>query len=449
MLAPKARALVQAGMDAQYDVIVIGGGIAGLAAANDLAARGKQVLVLEARARLGGRIHSIAPKGWPRAVELGAEFIHDGNDDLWRALKKAGVRAQTVADQHWVIRDDKREERPDVWDRIDGVMKKIGPRFRGSFGEWLARNGSALADEDRMLATTFVEGFQGAPIDRMSAHTLYEASKEEEKQLRPAHGYQPVIDSLNRELVTRGADLRLGTPARGVKWRRGGAIVETAAAKFRARTVLVTVPLGVLRAKPREPGALRFSPALTTQEKLWKKLAPGHAVRLVLRLRADAWRRGPIPAPLRAKHGAAFGFLHSESRFFPVWWSLAPDPILTGWTGGPAAAAVAGWSSERIFRTGLKTISDLLAVSENAMEKLVVDWRTHDWAADPYTRGAYSFSTAGHESAPQQLAKPVAGTLFFAGEATADALEIGTVQGALTSGKRAAEEIQAALKRWR
>ena len=78
-----------------------------------------------------------------------------------------------------------------------------------------------------------------------------------------------------------------------------------------------------------------------------------------------------------------------------------------------------------------------------------MDWRTHDWAADPLTRGAYSFSIAGLEDAPQRLAKPIAGTLFFAGEATADALDLGTVHGALTSGDRAAREISRVLKRQR
>ena len=60
----------------QYvDVIVIGGGIAGLAAARDMAKRRLRVALLEARARMGGRIHTQRPDGWPRPVEMGAEFI--------------------------------------------------------------------------------------------------------------------------------------------------------------------------------------------------------------------------------------------------------------------------------------------------------------------------------------------------------------------------------------
>jgi monoamine oxidase len=69
----------------------------------------------------------------------------------------------------------------------------------------------------------------------------------------------------------------------------------------------------------------------------------------------------------------------------------------------------------------------------------------HDWQSDPYARGAYSYATVGGGEARNDLAKPVAGTLFFAGEA-ADSEEAGTVAGALRSGARAAKELLAARR---
>jgi monoamine oxidase len=76
----------------------------------------------------------------------------------------------------------------------------------------------------------------------------------------------------------------------------------------------------------------------------------------------------------------------------------------------------------------------------------VVAWETHNWSRDPFSRGAYSFITAGHEDAAKKLREPVQHTLFMAGEATADSEEIGTVHGALASGLRAAKEVGAALR---
>ncbi|HYD84955.1 MAG TPA: FAD-dependent oxidoreductase, partial [Opitutus sp.] len=112
-----------------------------------------------------------------------------------------------------------------------------------------------------------------------------------------------------------------------------------------------------------------------------------------------------------------------------------------------AAKRMAGWAPTRIFEAARRTLATLLSCDERALADAIVDWRTHDWSADPWTRGAYSFSVAGRENAPAKLARPVGGTLFFAGEATADPLELGTVGGALTSGERAAKEILAKLKR--
>jgi monoamine oxidase len=121
--------------------------------------------------------------------------------------------------------------------------------------------------------------------------------------------------------------------------------------------------------------------------------------------------------------------------------------VLVGWTGGPAAKKLAGKTSASVFREAKRTLAGLLGCDERRLASMIADFRTHDWTSDPLTRGAYSFSVAGHETAPAKLAKPVANTVFFAGEATADPLELGTVHGALSSGERAAGEIERASAR--
>jgi monoamine oxidase len=335
---------------------------------------------------------------------------------------------------------------PDAWERIDAAMRRIGEDYRGSFANWLAKHRDEFAAADRTLVETFVKGFQGAPPDRMSAHSLFEATKAEEEQARPVGGYDQMIDLLCRRLVRAGASVRTLCAVDQVGWRSGQVTLRAARETWNARAAVVTVPLGVLKAPRGEAGAIQFGPALREKARLLRQLESGHAIRLALLMRADVWRRGPIPKPLREEKGRAFGFVHSDEAFFPVWWSEAPSPVLVGWTGGEAARKMRGWPGERIFDTACRTLAKLLGCSRAELARTIVDWRTHDWAADVFTRGAYSFSMAGKENAPRELARPVAGTLFFAGEATAGPLEVGTVHGAIASGGRAADEAVAALR---
>lgn len=430
----------------QLDVAVIGAGAAGLTAAARMAARGLRVVVFEARERVGGRIWTVRPQGWPGPVELGAEFVHGGNRALTDVLRAGRIGKREVPDRHWLAEKGGLRPMPDAWERIDAAMRRIGKDYRGSFADWMASHRDEFAAADRTLVETFVKGFQGAPPDRMSAHSLFEATKTEEEQARPIGGYNRIVDLLRRRLVRAGASVRTLCAVDQVNWRSGRAILRAGSETWSARAAVVTVPLGVLKAPRGEAGSIRFVPALREKARVLRGLESGHAMRLALLLPADVWRRGPIPKPLREENGRAFGFVHSDEEYFPVWWSEAPSPILVGWTGGEAARKMRGWPGERIFDTARRTLAKLLGCSAAELARTIVDWRTHDWAADVFTRGAYSFSMAGKENAPRELARPVAGTLFFGGEATADPLEVGTVHGAIASGVRVADEVLAALR---
>lgn len=424
----------------ETDVIVIGAGVAGLAAAVRLSRERRKVVVLEARDRIGGRIWSECPAGWPVPVALGAEFVHGGNRAFETWMRRAGLSPVPAATKHWFATNGRRVPLPEAWERIDAVMRRIGPRFRGSFSAWMKRCGDEVAAVDRVLVRKFVEGFHGAPLDEMSGRSLFQATQQDEQQGRLPGGYGPLIETLRGELRA-GAEIRLGTIVSSVRWRRGDVVIEAEGRAWRARAALVTVPLGVLQATVGETGAIRFEPALTQKMRGWQRLGCGHAIRVVLRMRADVWRRGPLPPELRGRDGREFGFLHSNEPVFPVWWSEAPAPVLVGWTGGPPAAAMAERTPTQIYRAARRTLARLLGCSDAQLARAVVAWRTHDWTGDPFTRGAYSFSMAGRENVPRRLGTPVRGTLYFAGEATADPLELGTVHGALASGERAADEI--------
>jgi monoamine oxidase len=424
-----------------FDVVVVGAGVAGLAAACRLSRSGKRVVVVEGRDRIGGRILNESISGWPVPAELGAEFIHGGNAVLTRWIRRAHLRTAPVEDEHWWISPAGPEKVGDAWEKIDGVMEKIGPKFRGSFASWMERHRREVAPDDLQLAATFVEGFQGAPIDRMSAPSLFQATQSNEEQARIVGGYSRLLAAMLRELKRQKVPIVTRQVVREIEWRRRAVRLRSRTETWTAKAVIVTLPLGVLRAKPGETGAVRFVPALKPKEKLWRTLPIGHALRVVIRFRSDFWTRGVIPKEMRANGGRAFGFLHSRERFFPVWWSKAPAPILVGWTGGPAAEELSRFTPRAQFREARRTLAALLGCLQTVLGRAVVDFRIHDWTSDPLTRGAYSFSVAREEDAPTRLARAVDSTLFFAGEATADPLELGTVQGALASGERAAGEL--------
>ena len=436
-------------MHREADVIVVGAGVAGLHAAAELGLAGMSVILLDARSRIGGRIETVHADGWPAPIELGAEFIHGGNRIMDNFIERHRVPKHPVPEQHWWVERGVQRSMPEVWDRIDEVMKKIGRRYRGSFGEWLAANRNIVSRTDRKLAETFVRGFQGAPVNAMSAHTLFEATKEDEQQYRVVGGYGGLIRTLETRLPADRVQVTLGRTIDRIKWEPGQAMVHAGKQKWEAKAVVVAVPLGVLQARQGHVGRISFAPKLKEREQLWRQLTVGHAVRVILRMRADVWRRGVVPAHLRRGAGKAFGFLHSDERLFPVWWSEAPEPILVGWTGGPAAKKLAGKSPKTVFAHARRTLAKLLGCSEPALAGAILDWRTYDWSSDPFTRGAYSFSMAGFEDAPRRLAQPIARTLFFAGEATAEPLELGTVHGALASGHRVASEVRQALRKKR
>src|SRR5665213_1962726 len=97
------------------EVIVVGAGVAGLAAARELAARGCQVLVLEARNRLGGRVATLRSPDWPVPIELGAEFIHGGNRQMREVLRQGRIKPRPAEDRHLIFSSGRLHAAGDVW----------------------------------------------------------------------------------------------------------------------------------------------------------------------------------------------------------------------------------------------------------------------------------------------------------------------------------------------
>jgi monoamine oxidase len=428
------------------DILIIGAGVSGLAAAADLSRRGLKVSLLEARDRTGGRILSLRPSGWDRAVELGAEFIHGGNPELSRVLKQAGIKKHQLEISMWWSEQGRLEQRQDFWPLIERIVDRVPARDRGwSFAEFLRRQ-PRLSASERRLAGNYVGSFNGGPIGRISVHALRaDGAGAKNDDFLPDKPYRSVVDELERQCRAQGVELYLRAPATQVRWRAGAATVsfhQDGQAKPRelsARTVLVTLPLGVLRAN-----RMKFSPALTAKRKLIAQLGWGRVVRVVLRFRPGFWSAPFLPRQIARQKGKHFGFVNAPGEAMPVWWALHPPaPILTGWAGGEIADPLLELRPAALLRQAVRSLAKIFSVRESELGRWLADWRTHDWQHDPFTLGAYSFAAAGCDDGPKRLAQPVQNTLFFAGEATAD--DLGTVHGALASGVRAAKEIRKAL----
>jgi monoamine oxidase len=279
-----------------------------------------------------------------------------------------------------------------------------------------------VSEDERAAAIGYVQGYDAAEPTRvgerwLAAGEIASAEDHSDRQFRFVNGY----DALPRYLA-RQCTISLSTPVDRIMWRRGHATVHAGGREIEARAVICTVPLGVLLA-----GGVAFEPALEAIT----GIASGHAVRVVFRFKEIFWE-------------PAMSFLFGKTTLFPVWWSAHPlfVPMLTGWTGGPPADALIGQDpADR----ALESLSHHLRIPRRQIEGLILGHWSHDWATDPFARGAYSYGEVDGLEAAQRFARPRDGTLFFAGEATDSTGRSGTVHGALASGQRAAREVLASL----
>ena len=420
----------------KYDVVIIGAGAAGLASARELSGRGKRVCLLEARDRIGGRIHTLHLPDTPLPIELGAEFIHGAVDTTFHIVDAASLLAYQLPDDHWWSEKGEWERIGDFWGDMDRVRKQIrGTRDR-SFAAFL-RSRKSFSPRLCTLATQFIEGYHAAHADRMSTLALKSSDSEQEDpganlQFRIANGYDALLAWLRAGIDPERVDVRLGHVVREIRWRDGDVVVQAEGRieeTIRARAAIITIPIGVWKAPREQRGAIRFEPELAEKQNALQHIEVGHVVKIVFRFRECFWEERP------------FNFLHTSNRFVPTWWTTAPvrTPTLTAWAGGHAADALLAEGEGAMLDRAMEAMAEAFGRKRRELDALFVGAHTHDWQADPFSRGAYSYASVGGSGAAAQLAKPLRNTLFFAGEAT-NGEQTGTVAGAIDSGLSAARK---------
>ena len=426
-------------MSAPPEVLIIGAGVAGLTAARELTEAGVRVLVLEARERLGGRVMTHHTPDGP--VELGAEFVHGAVEETLSVAREAALalretdRAAPRATGEGASQEETDEETVDFFSAMDVVLAHAsanGPDE--SFRHLVDRVDVAAEIKARCLG--LVEGYHAADPARISVRSLLKNTAADERpganrQFRFVGGYDGLVAAISQRIDPALCEVRLNIVVTAVSWGPGRVVVRTSAGEeLVAPKLIVTVPLGVLKA-----GTIAFSPRLADKEEIIGRLEMGDAERVSLCLASDAW-----VAPERFPPG---GFLMTGEPPFPVWWVSRPPPfpVVTAWSGGRNARALSQMDGAARVDAAVAALAAALGADAGRLRQDLRGGFSHDWLADPFARGAYSYAGVGGSDAGTELAVPIDGTLFFAGEATESDGQNGTVHGAIASGHRAAKQV--------
>lgn len=431
-------------------VLILGAGAAGLAAARFLRQRSIRVQVLEARDRIGGRIWTYRESFWP-PLELGAEFVHGKHPLLWSEIRRAHLRTGNADGLHLLLERGRLRQAKQLFEQAAAIFVGAGDPEEsiGRFVHRATRGNAPL----RQLAMAFAEGFFASHPERTSAEfvgRMARASAERggDEMSRVLDGYDSLAGALVQDL-SPGSELWLNARVWRVRWshHRVEAFAETERKSplgpFAADRVVVTLPLGVLQA-PAGRGGIAFEPRLGQKAEAFRRLEMGAIIKVLLRFRRAPWAYGRALSRSRQ-----FAFAHAPSAPVPTWWRPLPfdEPLLVGWAGGRHADALSHHSSEWILERGLDSLVRIFGVRRAQVESLLESARVVDWQADPHSRGGYCVVPVGAVPLQEELARPVEDTLFFAGEATHATGFAGTVHGAMATGERAAREVLRGLGR--
>lgn len=418
------------------EVLILGAGAAGLMAWNRLRIAGISATIIEARERTGGRIVTLHRPEVHRPMELGAEFVHGRPEILLKLLCRARLKYTPVPDERLIAAGNGKLAPLDAfWEIIEKIDSQIPKHREMPYAKFLeAAQGSPFEKE---IARSFVEGFNAADANCISTSAVKledDASSESEgeKQYRLAKGYDSLIKHLTAQIPP--ARLQLGAIAKEIRWEQGRVEIhverKSETVVFTGASALITLPLGVLRAKPGAEGAVRFRPGIPQKQKAWQCMEMGHVEKIIVRFERRFWKR-------RGK----LGFIMAPGAEIPVWWPLDSQPALVGWAGGPQAKKLAGLPAQELEDRAFSSLEGIFGMKASQLKQMMTTIHRHDWSNDPFSLGAYSYQRVGGIAAARTLARPVKSTLFFAGEATDFEGHSGTVHAALESGIRAAKEI--------
>lgn len=431
-----------------YDVVIVGGGTAGLAAANALREKHRQVLVLEARNRVGGRIWSVHP--WGIGLDLGASWMHGiQNNPVADIVAKENIKtvATTYESEYFtkklndmILFDSNGHPYSKV--DVDTLIPLVNSFIE--FSDHLPNKENLSLEEalhlfnkqhplknsqanlfHYLIINVYVYEF-AADLSQLSSQIdlAYEKPEVKGDNVIFPQGYVQFIAALSKDIP-----ILLNHPVTKIRYNNSGVDVYANHEIFHSRAVIITVPIGVLRA-----GTIQFDPALPEEkQQAINNDRMGVFDKIYLHFTYPFWDKDKewleyVPA--------------TNSRIPPLdimnYYKFGHIPVLLAFTAGDTAHRFEKMSDKQAVNQVMQQLKIMYGKNIPEPSSYVI---TH-WENDPYSRGSYSYLPRGVPlTIYEELAKPVNNQLFFAGEGTSTT-DPATVHGAYLSGIRAAGEVE-------
>lgn len=418
----------------EKSVIVIGAGLAGLAAAQKLQGEGCSVTILEARDRIGGRIHTSTK--WPEMpLDLGATWIHGVKKnpltDIADQIKAKRVRTSyesailygngggELSNRAEIRLDKLREE---LQEAIEDAQESDQDRSLRSVAESFLKGADSevRAFVEFLLNSEFEQEYGGS-ADSLSVHGFGSSEEFAGGDVLFADGFQVITKHL-----ARGLDIRIGHVVESVDSRGDEVVVRTHKGEWKANQALVTLPLGVMQS-----GRVKFVPELSLAKRnAIRRLKMGVLNKCYLKFERAFWPDDVDwieMIPTNPGHWVEWVSFMKSSK----------QPILLGFNAALRGREIEAFTDRQIVEDAMKTLRRVFG--KDIPDP--TDFQITRWASDPFSLGSYSYNALGSTPKDREtLAQPVAGRVFFAGEATS-ADHFGTAHGAVLSGMRAADQM--------
>ncbi|MGA2565970.1 MAG: NAD(P)/FAD-dependent oxidoreductase [Pseudolabrys sp.] len=407
--------------NSEIEVAIIGGGAAGIAAGRRLRAAGIDCLVIEARARLGGRAWTMTDASGS-ALDLGCGWLHSADRNPWVSVAEQQGRNVDRTPPPWMkpalpIRfpldqqQDFRKAMDALYDRLEAML--------ATGGDVPAADALEPGGRWNDLLTAVATYISGAELSQMSGRDFINYQDSEVNW--------SVIEGFGATIAAAGADLRTAFESPVSRIDHGGRRlkIETAKGTITADQAIMTLPTALLADDEH-----LFSPALPDKTQAARGLPLGLADKLFIAL-ADAEEFEP--------NSRVFG--HTD-RVATASYQLRPfgRPMIEAYYGGSHAAALEAEGTHAFFDFAL---SELAALFGSGFARRVTPIHMHRWGADPFARGSYSYALPGMADCRAALAAPVNDRLFFAGEACSCG-DFSTAHGGWFTGVAAADQAIAA-----
>jgi monoamine oxidase len=425
------------------NIIIVGAGVAGLAAGRRLAESGKTVTIVEARNRIGGRIYT--HRSGNQMFELGAEFVHGRPPDLWELIREANLRTEEMDGEQICYENGDLTKCGSGWEHDLELLEQLKTRTEidCSFADYLDQH--KVEGTRRQHLVSYIEGFNAADhrvigVAALGKQQAAEDKIDGDKIFRVCGGYSQVPEFLAAKVLSAGGRIILNTQVQSIAWKRGEVeltcSVRDEIERINANRAVITLPLGVL-----QQGSVKFLPSPQHILQTAHSLRMGHVRRIDLLFQERFWATWQDRTPHLQLEELSFLFAFTEIP--STWWTQLPsrNAHLTGWVGGPRADTLADLNEHELGTKVCEVLARLFKANPEQLHSLLLECHSHDWQRDPLSFGAYSYVPTGAISAPDRMTEPVENTLYFAGEHTDTTGHWGTVHAALRSGVRAARQI--------